>query len=53
LWRANVSVPSAELPAEIRARITPLKKLLWEVVALDPSGKPLASSGMQSFVRAQ
>jgi hypothetical protein len=49
LWRTAVNSNSAELPASVRARITPSKKLLWEVNAIDSSGKQLTSSGLQSF----
>jgi hypothetical protein len=50
LWSATTSSASIEIPGDVRTRITPLKKVLWEVTALDPSGNPVASSGLQSFV---
>lgn len=49
LWNATTSSASIEIPSEVRERITPLKKMLWEVTALDSSGNPLGSSGLQSF----
>jgi hypothetical protein len=49
LWHASVTASSAVLPPEIVARITPMKTLLWEVTALDDAGRPVASSGIQTF----
>jgi hypothetical protein len=49
LWTASATSPSIEIPAEVRARITPLKKLLWEVTAIDTDGRSVATSGTQSF----
>jgi len=50
LWHATVDSPSAELPDAVRARIIPLKKLLWESTATDAAGGLIATSGLQSFV---
>lgn len=49
LWRATVTDSSATLPPEIAARVTPLKTLLWDVEGIDETGRPVASSGIQSF----
>jgi hypothetical protein len=49
LWSASSYDAYADLPGEVRAKIVPLKTILWEVSALDASGHPIASSGMQSF----
>jgi hypothetical protein len=37
------------LPPEIAARVTPLKTLLWDVEGVDEAGRPVASSGIQTF----
>ena len=49
LWRATVTDSSVVLPPEIVARVTPLKTLLWDVEGVDEAGRPLASSGIQTF----
>lgn len=53
LWHATTESPSIEIPQEVRAKIVPLKKLLWEATALDAIGNPVATSGIQSFVVAR
>jgi hypothetical protein len=49
LWRATVTDSRAVLPPEIAARVTPLKTLLWDVEGVDEAGRPVASSGIQTF----
>lgn len=50
LWHASTAASSIEMPANVLSRIIPGKKLLWDVTALDSSGRALASSGARSFV---
>jgi hypothetical protein len=49
LWRAETRHASIALPPALRARIVPGKPLLWEVVAKDAAGRPIAWSGKQRF----
>jgi hypothetical protein len=49
LWRAETRDSTIALPPAVRAQIVPGKPLLWEVVAKDAAGTPVASSGKQRF----
>jgi hypothetical protein len=49
LWSAQTRDPSIALPEALRARVVPGKPLLWEVVAKDGAGRPVAWSGKQRF----
>lgn len=50
LWTSETQSTSARIPTSVRMRIVPLKKLLWEVTALDAAGNRLTSSGLRSFI---
>lgn len=49
LWRAETRDASIALPPALRAQIVPGKPLLWEVVAKDAAGRPVAWSGKERF----
>lgn len=49
LWRASSSVPRVVLPASVIAQFVPGKGVIWEVSAVDASGKVIAFSGAQRF----
>ena len=49
VWRASSLSPRLVLPDDVIARSVPGKTLIWEVVALDESGMPIAESGPQRF----
>ncbi len=49
LWSTTVAHASVPIPPEIRAKIAPLKTLIWQVTALDVTGAELARSGPQQF----
>lgn len=49
LWKATASKPQADLPPQVQALIVPAKTLLWEVVALDGTGRKLAESEPARF----
>jgi hypothetical protein len=49
LWRTESSDTSVKVPKQLATQITPMKKLIWEVMALDGEGRTLGSSGLQSF----
>jgi hypothetical protein len=49
LWKADVTGTSAGIPAEIRARIVPLKTLLWEVTGFDSAGAKIGQSETVRF----
>jgi hypothetical protein len=49
VWRAISLSPRVDLPGDVIARSVPGKTLIWEVVALDESGRAVAESGPQRF----
>jgi hypothetical protein len=49
LWEASSGQTSVSLPATVRERIVPGKTLIWQVVALDATGKTLAASQVERF----
>lgn len=49
MWRATSLSPRVDLPDDVISRIVPGKTLMWEVTALDDSGKAVAQSGAQRF----
>ena len=49
LWKAETRDASIALPPALRAQIVPGKSLLWEVVAKDAAGTPVAWSGKERF----
>jgi hypothetical protein len=49
VWRATSLSPRVDLPDDVRARIVPGRTLIWDVVALDESGRTVAESGPQRF----
>jgi hypothetical protein len=49
LWKADTADTRAAFPPEIRARIVPLKTLLWEVSAFDSEGRKVAQSEVIRF----
>src|SRR6185436_2770640 len=49
LWSAETREATLALPQGLRAGMVPGKPLLWEVVAKDPGGRPVAWSGTQRF----
>jgi hypothetical protein len=49
VWSGGSREPKLALPASVRARMVPGKPFLWQVVAKDLAGNPIASSQMQKF----
>jgi hypothetical protein len=49
LWSAEINTFTIAVPGDVRARIVPAKTLLWQVEALDASGKVIASSSPERF----
>ena len=49
VWRSTSLSPRVDLPDDVIARSVPGKTLIWEVIALDESGAPIAQSGAQRF----
>src|SRR5260370_11928061 len=49
LWKAESSSTTVKVPPAIRAKIIPGKTLLWQVTALDSTGKAVATSQIQRF----
>jgi hypothetical protein len=49
VWRATSLSPRVVLPDDVIARSVPGKTWIWEVVALDESGRAIAESGPQGF----
>lgn len=50
IWNGKNSDTNLTIPASLRAKMLPGKPFLWQVSALDPSGRVLASSQVQKFV---
>jgi hypothetical protein len=50
LWSGSSSQNALPVTAELTAAMQPGKPLLWRVVALDSSGKTMASSNQERFV---
>ena len=49
VWRATSLSPRIDLPDDVIARSVPGKTLVWQVVALDGSGRAVAESRAQRF----
>jgi hypothetical protein len=49
LWSTETNYISLTIPASIRAKMLPGKPVLWQVTALDSSGRVLAVSQVQRF----
>ena len=49
LWSAGVTGTEVPIPDAVRAQIAPAKTLLWQVTALDQTGRPIAESGVERF----
>jgi hypothetical protein len=49
VWRSASLSPRVDLPGGVVARIVPGKTLMWEVTALDGSGRVIAQSGARRF----
>jgi len=49
VWSATTTALEAELPADIRTSIVPMKTVLWDVTAYDAAGAVISESGPQSF----
>jgi len=49
LWSASVTGTEVQIPDALRAQIVPAKTLLWQVTALDQTGRPIAESGVERF----
>ena len=49
LWSTEIYTFSIAVPADIRGKIVPAKTLLWQVDALDASGRMIASSSPERF----
>ncbi len=49
LWSASTSALALDVPAPIRASITPGRTLQWDVMAYDAAGRTIAESGPESF----
>jgi hypothetical protein len=49
LWSTTVTQPSATIPADVQAKIVPLKTLVLQVTALNDAGSVVGASGDRSF----
>ena len=49
VWNGEINTFSMVVPVKIRAKMVPAKTLLWQVEALDASGKVIASSAPERF----
>ena len=49
LWTNEINTLSIAVPADLQGRIVPAKTLLWQVEALDASGRMIASSSPERF----
>ena len=49
LWNRETSAVGIQIPDAVRAQILASKSLLWQVTALDPSGKRIGSSNLERF----
>ena len=49
VWSAEINTFSIAIPEAIRVKIVPAKTLLWQVAAIDASGKAIASSSPERF----
>jgi hypothetical protein len=49
VWSTETAATVVDVPADVRALMTPGKTLLWHVTAIDASGAPIAQSGVQRF----
>jgi hypothetical protein len=49
LWTAETRATSAAMPPSVREQVAPGKPLLWQVIARDASGTPIAESPVQRF----
>lgn len=49
IWRATSLSARVDLPDDVIVRVVPGKTLIWDVIALDDSGRAVAQSGAQRF----
>ena len=49
VWSATVESPTATLPADVLAKVVPLKTFVWQVSAVNASGSVIGNSGSQRF----
>jgi hypothetical protein len=49
IWSTDVASTTVDVPADIRARISPAKTLEWQVTALGAGRRPIAESEPQRF----
>ncbi len=49
VWSATLAQTSALVPQNVRSKLSPLKTLLWQVVAINGVGDVVADSGVQRF----
>jgi hypothetical protein len=49
LWSYDTADAAVDLPADIRARISPAKTLTWQVTAYGAANAPIAESDPQRF----
>jgi hypothetical protein len=49
VWSTDSTETSVALPADVRARIAPMKTMLWQVTAFGAGQTPIAESGIQRF----
>lgn len=49
LWSTETHETSVEIPASLRAKMLPGKPILWQVTALDATGRVLGTSQVQRF----
>lgn len=49
LWSTDTNATSVEIPASLRARMLPGKPILWQVTALDATGRVLGTSQVERF----
>jgi len=49
VWSSNVPAATADIPADLAAKMIPGRAFQWEVEARNASGKRIASTGLQNF----
>jgi Putative zinc-finger len=49
IWSGDTTESAVDLPADIRAQISPAKSLIWQVAAYGSSATPIAESDPQRF----
>lgn len=50
LWRTTVPTTSVAMPEQVRDRLVPGKRVLWEVTARNATGAEIAASGLKSLI---